>query len=140
MRHEAAYERKASLLEDVGIGVAVFTMAAAVVIGIGLWAHYVTYVVPDQFTPEITFYTWMAMIIGGAGSMRGAVWGTAVLVAVLEGTRFVKDVVPMIDEPRLAALRQVAIGVGLIVLTVYTRRLGGLRPRGRPAALAAGRS
>lgn len=103
-----------------------------------LWAHYVTYVVPDQFTPEVTFYTWMAMVIGGAGSMRGAVWGTAILVVVLEGTRFVKDVVPMIDEPRLAALRQVAIGLGLIVLTVYTRRLGGLRPRKRRAALAAG--
>jgi branched-chain amino acid transport system permease protein len=100
-----------------------------------LWAHYVTYVVPDQFTPEITFYTWMAMIIGGAGSTLGAVWGTTILVVVLEGTRFVKDVVPLIDEPRLAALRQVAIGVGLIVLTVYTRRLAGARrPAARPAA------
>ena len=42
MRHEAAYERNASLLEDLGIGVAVAAMAAAVVIGIGLWYHYVT--------------------------------------------------------------------------------------------------
>jgi branched-chain amino acid transport system permease protein len=100
-----------------------------------LWAHYVTYVVPDQFTPEVTFYTWMAMIIGGAGSTLGALWGTALLVVVLEGTRFVKDVVPLLDEPRLAALRQVAIGLGLIVLTVYTRRLGGRRPR--PQATAA---
>ncbi|MGH7278023.1 MAG: branched-chain amino acid ABC transporter permease [Candidatus Rokuibacteriota bacterium] len=102
-----------------------------------LWAHYVTYVVPDQFTPEITFYAWMAMIVGGPGSMTGAVWGTAILVAVLEGTRFVKDVVPMVDEPKLAALRQVAIGVGLIVLTVYVRKLGGRsRPRVAPASIA----
>ena len=42
MRHEAAYERRASLLEDVGVGVAVAAMAAAVVVGIGLWYHYVT--------------------------------------------------------------------------------------------------
>ena len=42
MRHEAAYERRASLWEDLGIGVAVAAMAAAVVIGIGLWSHYVT--------------------------------------------------------------------------------------------------
>ena len=42
MRHEAAYERKATLLEDLGIGVAVAAMAAAVVVGIGLWFHYVT--------------------------------------------------------------------------------------------------
>ena len=41
MRHEAAYERNASLLEDVGIGVAVAAMAATVVVGSGLWFHYV---------------------------------------------------------------------------------------------------
>ena len=41
MRHEAAYERNASLLEDLGIGVAVTAMTAAVVVGSGLWFHYV---------------------------------------------------------------------------------------------------
>lgn len=82
---------------------------------------------PDQFTPEITFYAWMAMIIGGPGSTRGALWGTAILVVVLEGTRFAKDVLPMIDEPKLAALRQVVIGLGLIVLTVYGRGVGRKR-------------
>ncbi len=103
-----------------------------------LWAHYVTYVVPDQFTPEITFYTWMAMIIGGPGSTRGAVWGTAILVVVLEGTRFAKDLFPMLDAPRLAALRQIVIGLGLIVMTVYVRKLGGRqRPRVAPATIAA---
>lgn len=113
-----------------------FGAALAAVAG-SLWAHYVTYVVPDQFTPEITFYTWMAMIIGGAGSMKGAVWGTAILVVVLEGTRFLKDVVTLVDEPRLAALRQVAIGIGLIVLTVYTRRLAAPGARARRSAPAA---
>jgi PAS domain S-box-containing protein len=42
MRHEAAYERRATVLEDIGVGVAVFTVAAASVIGIGLWTQYVT--------------------------------------------------------------------------------------------------
>ena len=42
MRHEAAFERKASIWEDLGIGVAVAAMAAAVIVGIGLWFHYVT--------------------------------------------------------------------------------------------------
>ena len=41
MRHQAAYGRKASLLEDVGIGVAVFAAAAVIVFGIGLWTRYV---------------------------------------------------------------------------------------------------
>jgi len=42
MRHEAAYERRASIWEDLGLGVAVFAMSAAVVIAIGLWTHYIT--------------------------------------------------------------------------------------------------
>ena len=111
--------------------------ASLAAVGGSLWAHYVTYVVPDQFTPEITFYTWMAMIIGGPGSMRGAVWGTAVLLVVLEGTRFAKDVMPFLDAPRLAALRQIVIGLGLIVLTVYLRKLGS-RTRARVAPATVG--
>lgn len=117
-------------LTSLGWGAALAAVAGS------LWAHYITYVVPDQYTPEITFYAWMAMIIGGPGSTRGAVWGTAVLVVVLEGTRFAKDVLPMIDEPRLAALRQVVIGLGLIVLTVYGRGLGRRRPRPSPPPAA----
>ena len=42
MRHEAAYERRASVWDDLGLGVAVFVLAAAFVVGIGLWTHYVT--------------------------------------------------------------------------------------------------
>jgi PAS domain S-box-containing protein len=42
MRHQAAYGRKASLLEDVGIGVAVFAAAAVIVFAVGLWTRYVT--------------------------------------------------------------------------------------------------
>ena len=40
--------------------------------------------------------------------------------------------------PRLAALRQIVIGLGLIVMTVYVRKLGGRgRPRTAPAAIGA---
>ena len=42
MRHQAALGRKASLLEDVGFGVAVFAATAVVVFGIGLWTRYVS--------------------------------------------------------------------------------------------------
>ena len=42
MRHEAAWGRKATIWEDIGIAVAVFSLTAATVIGIGLWTQYVT--------------------------------------------------------------------------------------------------
>jgi branched-chain amino acid transport system permease protein len=95
-----------------------------------LWAHYVSYVVPDQFTSEATFYVWMAMMIGGLGSMIGSVGGTALLFALLEGSRFLDDMNVHIDASRLASLRQILIGLGLILLIKLernrSRRLGRL--------------
>jgi PAS domain S-box-containing protein len=39
MRHQAAYGRKATFWEDLGIGVAVFAATAVVIFGIGLWTR-----------------------------------------------------------------------------------------------------
>lgn len=41
MRHEAAFGRKATIWEDLGIGVAGFALTAAIVVGIALWTQYV---------------------------------------------------------------------------------------------------
>jgi PAS domain S-box-containing protein len=41
MRHQAAIERRTSVWEDLGIGVAVFAATAALVFIIGVWTHYV---------------------------------------------------------------------------------------------------
>jgi len=41
MRHQAALERRTSVWEDLGIGVAVFAVAAAIVFIIGVWTQYV---------------------------------------------------------------------------------------------------
>jgi branched-chain amino acid transport system permease protein len=95
-----------------------------------LWAHYVSYVVPDQFTSDATFYVWMAMMIGGRGSMVGSVAGTVVLFTLLEGSRFLNDMNVHIDASQLASLRQILIGLGLIALIKLernrSRRLGRL--------------
>jgi TRAP-type mannitol/chloroaromatic compound transport system substrate-binding protein len=40
------------------------------------------YLVPDQFLPLVTFYVWMAMILGGVGSVGGAIVGTGVLAVI----------------------------------------------------------
>jgi PAS domain S-box-containing protein len=42
MRHEAAVGRQASFWSDAGLGAAVFAGCAAIVVGIGLWTHYVS--------------------------------------------------------------------------------------------------
>ena len=100
--------------------------AALAALAGSLWAHYVTFVAPQQFTAEITFYAWIAMIVGGLGSMIGGVVGTAIVVVLVEGTRFLSDVFPWIDAPRLAAVRQMLVGIGLIALTVREYRRGSI--------------
>jgi branched-chain amino acid transport system permease protein len=83
------------------------------------YAHYINYVVPDQFLPLVTFYVWIAVILGGSGSNPGALVGTAILMVFLEGTRFVKDWGFALDEVRLAALRFVVVGLALVLLVLH---------------------
>jgi len=84
-----------------------------------LYAHYITYVVPDQFLPLVTFYVWMAMILGGVGSLRGALAGAGVLVLILEGTRFVRDLFPGILAVQMASVRLALVGLLLVLFVLY---------------------
>lgn len=84
-----------------------------------LYAHYITFISPGQFEPLVTFYIWTAMIMGGAGRVGGAFVGSALLVLFLEGSRFLRDVVPFISDVRMASLRLAAIGLALILFMLY---------------------
>lgn len=97
-----------------------FVIGAAIAGAAGsLYAHYINYVVPEQFLPLVTFYVWMAVILGGSGSNRGVIVGTLVLMLFLEGSRFAKDFIPFISDVKLAAMRFMAVGLGLILLLLY---------------------
>jgi branched-chain amino acid transport system permease protein len=51
-------------------------------------------ITPDAFRPRLTFYVWIALIIGGAGSNTGSVAGGAVFAAFLfRGPIFFKNIV-----------------------------------------------
>jgi branched-chain amino acid transport system permease protein len=95
------------------IGGAVMGIAGA------LHAFYLTYIDPTQFTPILTAYAFMAVIAGGRGSNVGLLLGAGTIMALIEGTRFLKDAIPILDNTRLAALRLALIGVGIIVLLIY---------------------
>ncbi|MBV9782725.1 MAG: branched-chain amino acid ABC transporter permease [Acidisphaera sp.] len=84
-----------------------------------LYAHYLTYISPDQFVPLLTFYVWIAVIMGGAGRVGGAIAGAALLTLFLEGSRFLRDVLPFVSEVQMASLRLAAIGLMLILFTLY---------------------
>jgi branched-chain amino acid transport system permease protein len=51
-------------------------------------------VTPNTFRPRLTFFVWIALIIGGAGSNTGSVLGGAVFAALLyQGPRYLKNLV-----------------------------------------------
>jgi ABC-type branched-subunit amino acid transport system permease subunit len=91
-----------------------------------LHAFYYQYIDPTQFSNIVIAYAFMAVIAGGRGAHRGTIWGAAVVMLLLEGSRFVKDLIPGIDSDQLAAIRIIIIGVGLIMLLIY-RPQGFLR-------------
>jgi len=84
-----------------------------------LYAHYLTFISPDQFVPLLTFYVWIAVIMGGAGRIGGALAGAALLTLFLEGSRFLRDALPFIPEVQMASLRLAVIGLALILFTIY---------------------
>ncbi|AXR76218.1 branched-chain amino acid ABC transporter permease [Natrarchaeobaculum sulfurireducens] len=58
-----------------------------------LWMGSRSFVSPDSFMPIITFYIFVALIVGGAGSNTGSVIGGFAFAAFLwEGPRFVRSI------------------------------------------------
>lgn len=83
------------------------------------YAHVITYISPDQFLPLVTFYVWIAIIIGGPGRTSGAVIGSLILLVFLEGSRFARDFVPGVSEVQMASVRLALVGLALILFTIY---------------------
>jgi branched-chain amino acid transport system permease protein len=88
-----------------------------------LYAHYVTYVAPDEFglLKSITFL--IIVVVGGLGSVYGAVVGSVALVALTELGR---EVVPRFVDGATGPYELTIYGLTLvIVLLVFHRGLAG---------------
>ncbi len=100
------------------IQVFMFGAALAGVAG-AFYAHFLTFISPEQFVPLVTFYVWMGLILGGVGSLRGALGGTLLLVAFLEGSRFLRDLLPGVAEVQMASVRLAVVGLAIILFVLY---------------------
>ncbi|MBE9606796.1 branched-chain amino acid ABC transporter permease [Acetobacteraceae bacterium H6797] len=110
-----------------------FALSAAIAALAGaLYAHYQSYISPDHFQPLITIYIFLAVTAGGLGRPLGAVIGAYIVVAFLEGTRFLAGLVPGVDPVQVAALREGLIGLSLL-LVLFLRPTGLLPERIPPA-------
>lgn len=106
------------------------------------YAHMVRFVTPSDLLPIETFYVWIAVILGGTGSNRGAILGGLTIVVIQQGTRIYNDQIDAIlffASVDASALRLFL--VGLLVIVVVRLRPEGILPPQRehvwPRALAA---
>jgi branched-chain amino acid transport system permease protein len=106
------------------VGAAVLGLAGA------MYGHYNAYIAPDGFQPLITIYVVLALTAGGTGMMRGAVLGGIVVVALMEGTRFLAVLIPGLTPVQVAAMREATIGLALIAV-LYLRPQGLIPERVR---------
>ena len=82
-------------------------------------------ITPDQFMPQVTFYLWAMLLLGGAARTWGPVLGPVVmwflLTAFDELLRSLAsmDIVPFLETSQIGALRHAFVGLALILLIVY---------------------
>jgi PAS domain S-box-containing protein len=114
MRHEAAIERKASVWEDLGIGIAVAAMAGAVVIGIGLWYHYVTGAIFILATAILAWHS------GFRPALISSIVSTAALAPLVQALDANASLVTM--PVRIASLGIISLVVSWLCGNLYRSR------------------
>ena len=69
---------------------------------------------PTQFTPNVTFFVWTALIIGGIGNNRGAFLGAIFFVLLLETLSFLNLSAELALV--ISSLRIALVGLALILI------------------------
>lgn len=85
-------------------------------LGGALYGSYISYIAPDLFEPLITMYIFLAVTAGGNTRPMGATLGAYVLVLWLEASRFLGAILPDLSAVQVAALQQIVIGAGLVII------------------------
>lgn len=87
-------------------------------------AQFFGFIAPENYLPVLTFQVWVMLVVGGAGNNAGALAGAVLVWALWTGSgSALAALVPAEWQARAAALRVVAIGVGLAAILL-------VRPRG----------
>jgi len=99
-----------------------FTLSGGVMgLGGALFAHSIGVVTPDTFYLGLTFTTLSMLVVGGMGSLSGAVLGVVILSSLIQVLRWLEKGV-QIGDSTLAipnGLQEIALGVVMILILVF---------------------
>lgn len=99
-----------------------FTLSGFVMgLGGALFAHSIGVVTPDTFYLTLTFTTLSMLVVGGMGSLSGAVLGVVILSSLIQGLRWLEQGVAVgtatFSIPN--GLQEITLGVVMIVILMF---------------------
>jgi neutral amino acid transport system permease protein len=100
-------------LQSLMLGGAIAGVAGA------FFAWQISAIYPDNFQPQLTFDSWIMVILGGSGNNIGTILGAVIYFAYDAVTREVLPRIIPLDEARLGAFRIMVIGLILMVLMIW---------------------
>ena len=99
-----------------------FVISGAIMgMGGALYAHSIGVVTPDTFYLGLTFITLSMLVVGGMGSLSGAVVGVLILSTIIQGLRWLEAGVK-IGETTFAlpgGVQEIALGVVMILILMF---------------------
>ena len=125
-----AIRENESLSSTAGINPQKFNQSVFIIAGClsglagALYVWFNTLIVPHQFSPEITFFVWTAVIIGGIGNNKGAFIGGLVFVVLHDLLRFLQispDLALVISSLKISI-------IGIVLVVILRFRSEGLIP------------
>lgn len=90
-----------------------------------LFAHYTSFVGPQELAPSVTFVVWTMAVVGGLASPLGIVIGAVLVQMIYDLTRFVDDVFA-VPSDTAGGLRILIVGAALLGFLLF--RPAGLIP------------
>jgi branched-chain amino acid transport system permease protein len=100
----------------------VFVLSASIASIVGvLYAHYISYIDPTSFTIDESIFILSIVIIGGLGSLKGALFASAFMVLLPELLRFVG-----LPDSIAANMRQIIYGL-ILILVIFYQEKGKMR-------------
>jgi branched-chain amino acid transport system permease protein len=122
---------KASAISIFRVRLAAFVLSAAIVgIGGALWAHFLGVLTADSFYLSLSFITLSMLVVGGLGSLSGAVLGVVVVTIVVEVLRALEGGLSLGKVTLSLPPGSQEIGLGLVLALIMIFRPTGLT-RGR---------
>jgi branched-chain amino acid transport system permease protein len=122
---------KASAIGIFRVRLAAFVLSAAIVgVGGALWAHFLGVLTADSFYLSLSFITLSMLVVGGLGSLSGAVLGVIVVTGVVEVLRTLEGGLSLGKMTLSLPPGSQEIGLGLVLALIMIFRPTGLT-RGR---------